>query len=123
MPVTDYTRDFPRVIIFPPDHGELECATVIFAILFMAKAMFTDLDRAMIFDGVNLESAWHEISPYVGVAREDLFEILPGLLVIGQATGVVIELKVISKHRHQTIEIVPVECVKYRAVHAGDCVE
>ena len=85
--------------------------------------MFSDLDRALIFDRINLESALHEISPYVGVAREDFFETLLSLLVIGQATGVVIELKVISKHRHQTIEIVPVECLKYRAVHPRDCVE
>ena len=58
--VTDYTRNFPRVTIFPPDHGELECATVIFAILFMAKAIFADLDRAMIFHGVNLKGALPE---------------------------------------------------------------
>jgi len=85
--------------------------------------MFADLNRAMILHGVNLEGALHEISSYVGVAREDFFETLLSLLVIGQATGVVIELEVISKHRHQTIDIVPIECIKYRAVHARDRVE
>jgi len=57
----------------------------------MAENMFADLDGAIIFDGINLETAFDEISPNVASAREKLFETLLRLLVIGQAAGVVIE--------------------------------
>ena len=65
--VTDYARDFPRVASFPPNHGELKGAAVIFPMLLVAESMFADLDRPVIFDWINLEASFHEIPADVGV--------------------------------------------------------
>ena len=93
------------------------------AIVLIAKAMFAYLDRAMVFDWKNLQASFDEISAYVGCACKGFLKTFLTLSVIRQPTGVMIKLKIISKHRHQTIDIVLVERIKYRAVHAGDRVE
>jgi hypothetical protein len=129
MSVTDYARDFPRLTIFPPDHGKLEGATIspsrtgTIPILFMAESVFPDLDGSVIFDGINLQASFHEISAYVGSPREELLEIFLALPVISQATGVVIEFEVVRKHRHQPLDIMRVEGVEGGTVHASNRLE
>ena len=89
----------------------------------MAEAMQSNLDRPVIFNRINFETSFHELSFNVGNALEHFPEIIFGLLVIADAVVVLIKLNVIGKHRHYGVELVRIEGIEQLAVHATDSFE
>ena len=47
----DDAGDFPGVAVFSPDHDKLESAALVFAILFVAETVLSDLNRPEVLDG------------------------------------------------------------------------
>ena len=84
----------------------------------MAKPMQSNLNCSVIFNWINFETPFHELSFNVGNALEHFSKIFFGLLIIADAVVVLVELDVIGKHRHYGVELVRIEGIEQLAVHA-----
>ena len=89
----------------------------------MAEAMFANLERAVIFDWVDLQAPFDQIPSDIGASTEHVREPALGLLKIGQATGVMIEFNVGREERHEMIHIMSIESLKDSRIHPGYRVE
>ena len=91
----------------------------------MAEAVFAHRDCAIACERINLQRLRQQFSMQIGHAREHLPEVL---LHLGGALGVtiapvVVELQIVREHCHQPRDVVRVERVEHRGVHARDRVE
>jgi hypothetical protein len=86
----------------------------------MAKTVRPNLNRAEIFDGINLKRSGNEFAPNVGRVAEHFRESFACLLAIGQSALVVIKLHVVGEHRDEKIDIVRVKGAEHLCIQLGD---
>ena len=82
----------------------------------MAKTVRPNLNRAEIFDRINLKRTGNEFAPNVGRVAEHFRESFARLLAIGQSALVVIKLHVVGEHRHEKIDIVRVKGAEHLCI-------
>ena len=68
----------------------MENFAIVFAIFFMGKTVGPNLNRAEIFDRINLKRTGNELAPDMGKNIEDFRDCLACLLAFGQSAFVVI---------------------------------
>ena len=82
MVVTNYTRNLPITALVLPKDDKRERTTIIFSIFYMAELMFTNLYRAVIFNGINFQAVWNEFSFDPVVLLKHFFEVLIRLIIV-----------------------------------------
>jgi hypothetical protein len=116
----DDPGDFPRTIFVLPEMNEFGLANA--AIVRMVEAVNTDLDGAVIGDGIDLEGAGNEFSGYF--AANIVFDGLhDGLARASQAGFIVIKLQVVGQERSEFVEIATVVGVKELCIKRLDGVK
>ncbi len=81
--VTNNPRNFPCVTDLFPNHDKRKIAAVVCVVLFVTEAMCADLNRAEVFDRINLQRALGQVTPDIWSVVEHPGESFAGLLVIG----------------------------------------
>ena len=109
MAIADDARKLPIRSHLSPDMSELKCAANFLAVFVVAKLMGAEFERAVFGDRKYAQRSAHELSfDFVVLGKQAAN---PGPYRIKQLkpVGVMVELYIRRKDRHQTIQVMRIE--------------
>ena len=100
MRVAEHARQLPCLAGLSPYHGEFHHAAILFSILLVTEAMFTDFDRTVTRSRIDFERSGHQVPVPIGHVGAYLYEVLLSLREVLHAAAAVVELQIVGEKGH-----------------------